>query len=813
MKKKHTTPARTSPPAEELARVIVELVAQTQGSLTGAELGTALKQRFRGLRFGNYGVAKLRDFIRVHVPSVVIVDRQGGDVLYAAKRWSGAAPALKVTQDRTLAQLTGLTELTTDSAELLNLIRDEATTCRDAGDMLGAGEWFASMFPYLDGGELEEAFTKAIASWASPLHAKTLPPRIESLIPALQDFVPEHLAAAVVAATSHLLRESKPLPPTTGDLSFRLMPQLEAGFEVASQSPKATCTSAARRLESARSELFAAVDSFGKTTPIAAKAASIELVRIASSLRRITLAAERPILGEMCTLLGPGFRKFCEACERQQPHGIVRRGPELRRQVSPLMSTPGAKETSTLWHVVVLPVCKKVVELVDEALAASTAATAPALMLIHDVFKLDLTKTNTELCLSSRLINRGEGRATEITLRHEVDSRVATLELVDPRKPFDLSPDSEQQVTIAVTLDRPADTLGLHLYWDSQTLAAERHTDEQALQITPQQRVPDWNRLLLNPPYTLNPIKQRDRLFGRDSVLKTLEFNAAAQNSTFLWGQKRVGKTSVLQVLASELREREGFVCTVLRMGEIKSLHEGQLAHRIAERLIAELGKPAPTVPPEDTFGAGLAGLIPFAETLLREHPAFHFVLIIDEFDDIDPGFYTGERGKAFVKALRSLSEMGLVFFFVGSERMKTIYAGHAEELNKWIDVHLDRIESREDCMALILEPVANAIEFHRDCVAFIVDYCDGNPFYMQLLCSHVFQKCWQDNRTYVSEGEVQQARHSLLSTLGETSFAHFWTDNPVLAPEEQAKAAAENALALASHRPEEVASQQTRSS
>ena len=49
------------------------------------------------------------------------------------------------------------------------------------------------------------------------------------------------------------------------------------------------------------------------------------------------------------------------------------------------------------------------------------------------------------------------------------------------------------------------------------------------------------------------------------------------ETSTFLWGQKRVGKTSVLQVLAAKLNERGDIAGIVLRMGELASLHEGQL--------------------------------------------------------------------------------------------------------------------------------------------------------------------------------------------------------------------------------------------
>src|SRR5262249_21392565 len=161
---------------------------------------------------------------------------------------------------------------------------------------------------------------------------------------------------------------------------------------------------------------------------------------------------------------------------------------------------------------------------------------------------------------------------------------------------------------------------------------------------------------------------------------------------TFIWGQKRVGKTSVLQVLTGELQNRDNFICVVMRMGEIGPLHEGQIAHRIAFRIAERFPKRASDMPKEDTFGAGTATLVPYIDKVVHDYPETKLIVVIDEFDDIDPAFYTGQRGKLFVKALRSLSEIGMTFFFVGSERMNTIYQAHQVDLNKWVNVSLDCI-------------------------------------------------------------------------------------------------------------------------
>ncbi|MGI0015130.1 MAG: phosphoribosyltransferase-like protein, partial [Nitrososphaera sp.] len=223
----------------------------------------------------------------------------------------------------------------------------------------------------------------------------------------------------------------------------------------------------------------------------------------------------------------------------------------------------------------------------------------------------------------------------------------------------------------------------------------------------------------------------------------------------------------------------------------------GQIAHRIATRISASLPEPRPHVPKEEVFGAGLAGLVPFIENIVRSFPKKKFVVIIDEFDDLDPAFYTGQRGKLFIKALRSLSEIGMTFFFVGSERMNTIYLRHELDLNKWVNVSLDCIESREECKNLVVQPVAAAIEYQPECVQLIVDYCAGNPFYMNLLCSEIFKRCWQEQRTYVGESDLDKVRRALVGVLGAANFAHFWKDNPELDESKKSKQEAENCLTL----------------
>ena len=698
---------------------------------------------------------------------------------------------------KTILEVYDLTDLTDNRGELIELIEAEVIRCRDAGNLLGAGEWLASELPYVEDDEAAEIFTKLIALWASPLEFKILPAGLAELISKIDEFVKEELTTAFVAAVSRFrrLRPSSSLPDKTGDLTFRLSNWVSKIFCVEARRPEALCIAAASQLENARNELLASVDSFLGTGCTNAKVASVELVRGAHRLRELALAEERPILAEVDILLGPSFRKFCESCERNDIKRILKLVLDIQEQARRVISMTGARTDSTVWNLVTSRVASHISKIADEAIQRSRGQTTPSLRLSASTFKIDLSRAGRETTFASHLLNGGQGRASGITFEADVSGLPIKMEIREPKPPLDVGGHSEQFLEFGMILSGACSRLEVPIKWKCKSATGHDHIFEERVTFEQQRVEPDWDKLARNPPYTTNPIKRKEELFGRDAILNRLRLNASAGASTFLWGQKRVGKTSLLQVLSEELNRMGGFVCILLRMGELGALHEGQLAYTIAERVTSQLPTGEVPVLQEPDFGAGLGKLVPFADKLSKQFQQLKFVIIIDGFEDFNPAFYTGERGRLFVQALRSLSEIGFTFFFAGSERMNAIYSMHASDLNKWVNLFLDCIESREDRKALIIQPVKEAIEYESACVDFIVEYCGGNPFYIHLLCWEIFQRCFGDNRTYVSESDAQGLREAFIRSLGKTNFSHFWEDNPILDEREKAKETAENCL------------------
>ena len=674
---------------------------------------------------------------------------------------------------------------------------DDLQSAKDRGDGFSVGELLARDLVSANEADLDSLLAKIVSAWASPRGISKDPESLAELAEYLDSFSKDNLATAFINALKRMNADDLQITETTRDFAYRIRDDIALAYDVETRTPAELCRTALAHLDDITAQAHAAGARFLRTTPATAKIASIELLKVSHRLRPLLIHAERHFLGDLDILVGPAFRKLCEAYEKNSDAEVIRRAPEYLESVKNQRPGRGdARLSSNVWRSFVQPVINHLILLVEEATSRGEVALAPALSLRNPITKADLRAPGNNIYLSFSLLNQGKGHARDVSLRPGASPSVSTLVLVDPPGPFDVPSGGEQLVRLRLVLNSTQQDVEIPIEWISRTNLGKPIATISKLQISQQVTEPDWAALLADPPYTLNPIRRVDRLYGRKTSLAKLLLAAMAGTSTFVWGQKRIGKTSLLQVLHSELSKRSDTSCILLRMGEVASLHEGQLACLIAQRLVDCSGTTEP-VPGEAEFGAGLGRLIPFTERLLEKCPGRKFIVIIDEFDDLDPAFYTGERGKQFVKGLRSVSEVGLTFFFVGSERMDAIYFRHQADLNKWTNVRLDRIDSRLECQAMIVEPVAGVIEFSAEAIDFIIDYTSGNPFYIHNLCYQLFERSLQEHRTYVDVNDTYAVRQQLLRALGPTNFSHFWEDNPVLDAPEKRKQSAENCIAL----------------
>ena len=313
-----------------------------------------------------------------------------------------------------------------------------------------------------------------------------------------------------------------------------------------------------------------------------------------------------------------------------------------------------------------------------------------------------------------------------------------------------------------------------------------------------QERKVDWDELDRAEPYSLEPVDSKEDLVGRDMVLKDLlkRSRAPSVGSSYLHGQKRVGKTSVARTLQTLLRQpkNQERVVVLLEAGQFVTADATTTINSMGEAICRAILGSDPrltnlTIP---EFKGALAPLNIFLEDVQALVPEMRVLVILDEFDELPPDLYKQSGiANAFFQTLRAISSSpryGIIL--VGGENLQYIVNEQGARLNKFKSVplsYLDRSTQWSDFCDLVRRPVAAWLEITDEAVDAIWNITDGHPYYTKMLCQPLFTMMVERRDGHVTDLEVSEANAVLISTLDTPAFQHFWDDgvapnNPGLA-------------------------------
>ena len=409
---------------------------------------------------------------------------------------------------------------------------------RTNGDNLGVGEAYASRLNRIDEGDIERTFVNVVSRWASSSPVDVEVNGVGDLLKNTDKFVNDLLALAVVHATLRMEDAGRELPRRTGDLYYRVADSLRSLFGIPAKANRAALvrTSTAKTRE-AQAGLRAAVERFCQSSPVAAKLPSTDVIKQAHAYERYALVGERQTLREVEVLLGALFRKFCESCERYEAKRIPRRARDLRDQLQRALDSLGTDMEHRLRREVLEPVVKHMSRLIDEGTRASDEMMTPALAIASGAFKLDLGRNGDNVVFPARVVNDGDGTAHAVRIRASGHAGGVTLAISDPPEPFELGSRAERLIRLELGNPSGDGLLEIDAVLTCDTVNGRELAVEQRLQFEQQAMQPDWDGLLRDPPYGINPIRDRKDLYGRDVFLSNLELDVSNETSIFLWGR------------------------------------------------------------------------------------------------------------------------------------------------------------------------------------------------------------------------------------------------------------------------------------
>lgn len=296
----------------------------------------------------------------------------------------------------------------------------------------------------------------------------------------------------------------------------------------------------------------------------------------------------------------------------------------------------------------------------------------------------------------------------------------------------------------------------------------------------------DWDALEIEDPYSLEPVEMYDDLVGRREIINQLvrQSRAKSVGSSYVFGQKRVGKTSIAKALKSRLEQHKDLHAIYLEGGEYVHPEPeatlSRLGTRLCEKIKRSDGRFAELAIPE--FQGALYPLVDFLESTSEAAPDARAIFILDEFDELPIELYRrGPLADAFFLTLRTISgKPPFGFVLVGSEKMEFIMSCQGDALNKFqampVD-YFDREEHWTDFQELVRRPVREWFEISDDAIVALYEQTAGNPYYTMVICRELFAMMLRKRDCYVTGRDVQQAVQSALRNIRSNGFQHFWED------------------------------------
>ena len=389
--------------------------------------------------------------------------------------------------------------------------------------------------------------------------------------------------------------------------------------------------------------------------------------------------------------------------------------------------------------------------------------------------------------------NSGTGPAKDLKLEtlHVGPSLTKTT---DPPPVMNLRPGDSEEFRIAGRVSSPSDQVDLRVRFSWRRNNGQDEHKEQVFAFLAQKDDVDWSAVSSEQPYDHTaPVTSTDNLYGREAELAKLVGTASTPSvgSAYLFGQKRVGKTSLAYALAEQLRVKgdgtgKRWVVIYAENGAYVMSDAASTLTRLGEFLFGQIRqKMEPLVPnimqyPVPDFTKGLAPLSIFIDHVLdTDHEdSLRFLFILDEFDDLPIEFLRRTPiAVAFYQPIRQISSRhGCGFLLVGGENMDQLMVIQGDRLNKFESIRIDYL-NRPEFWDLIREPVKHWLTITDEALELLYDGCSGNPFYAKLLAAELHDSLVARQDSNASRKDVEDAIHRRTSEIAANSFAHFWTD------------------------------------
>ncbi len=292
----------------------------------------------------------------------------------------------------------------------------------------------------------------------------------------------------------------------------------------------------------------------------------------------------------------------------------------------------------------------------------------------------------------------------------------------------------------------------------------------------------------MSPSHRANPyspgVAKGPRFYGRglecERIMNYL-CDHSQNHAVLLWGQKRIGKTSLVVRLQAQAQGR--FLPVYMDMQAVRDGTSTQFLHRLMNLISLafresntsqEISTPAFSRLRKDPLGY-FDTYLSQVQKVVKHCP---FVIILDEFQCLCDLREEAVSRNAIFSRLRSQSLHGhgvhLVLSGGGLLSQLLEQTGIASLFNITHDEKLATLEM-EAARKLIKDGLTKLGGITNAAIDYLLLLTGGHPYYLQLLCSHLYEEQTQEQREKITRDFVASCIHKWLEKADNSRFQHFW--------------------------------------
>jgi tetratricopeptide (TPR) repeat protein len=282
-------------------------------------------------------------------------------------------------------------------------------------------------------------------------------------------------------------------------------------------------------------------------------------------------------------------------------------------------------------------------------------------------------------------------------------------------------------------------------------------------------------------PYVIGvPLTNDASFYGRQDFFNFIKdvLDAEKQNVIVLYGQRRIGKTSVLHRAAKWIEDQGSFFPVYYDLQGKERLNLGEVLENLAHTLARRLDLARPDAALFDDEGSYFGDrFLPLVFERLGES---RLVLLVDEFDVLSDEIESPRAAsKTLFPYLQDLivTRPQIGFVFVVGRRIEEL-ATHFQAIFKQAVYRRVGHLKPEDSRALIVEPARGMITYSDDAVRQIQNLAAGHPYITQLICFEVFNALRASGQTTVTADVVNNVVNSAIES-GHGALNWFWEGLP----------------------------------